>query len=296
MRYIDPDLIDQCKPDKWDVNARDWNQRVVNSNNKSAEIKAIGSKWSAFKPNFIEKFGDKCWYSEVPRIGTDFDVDHFRPKGSVKIDKTNYATRTFTGVSVIQQHPGYWWLAFDARNYRYSCIEANRPRGEGGKHDYFPLTDEITRIWNKGPIANCSTEKNTLLDPCSKDDVKLLSYDKTLGAVESRYAQTTHPIECLRVNESRDRYNLNSKTVKDARTEVINDVIDALSVLENTWYLPLEYKNQERALTSVARMEEKLVRACNRKSKFSAAAVAYVLPKKAEPWLANILPHLDLKP
>ncbi len=293
MRYIDPDLIDQCKPANWDENARDWNQRVVNSNNKSAEIKAIGSKWSAFKPNFIEKFGDKCWYSEVPRIGTDFDVDHFRPKGAVKIDKTHYAER-IDAAGVSEQHPGYWWLAFDVRNYRYSCIEANRPRGEGGKHDYFPLTDEATRIWNKGPISNCATEAITLLDPCSKDDVKLLSYDKTPGSVESRYDEATHPTEFLRVKESRKRYNLISKTVKDARSEVIKIVTQSLNFLELYSQLPVD----ARALVNehLQDMEQNLVDACDRKSAFSATAVAFVRLKRAEPWLASILPRLDLTP
>ncbi|MBF4307640.1 hypothetical protein, partial [Vibrio anguillarum] len=63
MRYIDPNLIDQCKPANWDVNSQRWAQRVQRAADKSAEIKSIGSKWSDFKPKFIREFGDKCWYS-----------------------------------------------------------------------------------------------------------------------------------------------------------------------------------------------------------------------------------------
>ena len=37
-----------------------------------------------------------------------------------------------------------------------------------------------------------------------------------------------------------------------------------------------------------------LMDACNRKTSFSAAAVAFIKPKKAEPWLANILARVDL--
>ncbi|MBN8087675.1 hypothetical protein J0J26_06140 [Vibrio vulnificus] len=290
MRYIDPNLIEQCKPANWDVNSQRWAQRVQRAADKSAEIKSIGSKWSDFKPNFIREFGDKCWYSEVPRIGTDFDVDHFRPKGDVKISKQSYAIRLVYGVS--QKHPGYWWLAFEAKNYRYACIEANRPRANGGKHDYFPLMDEATRVWNCCNIAAHGMEDVKLLDPCCPMDVTLVSYVQNPGAVMSRYSEISHPDEYSRVRESAKRYNLNSKTIKGARNEVIKKVKDSLQFIEQHASLPPE--SQAIMNGFLATMEQNLVDACNRKSAFSATAVAFVREKKHEPWLANLLPRLDL--
>ncbi|HHF2915455.1 TPA: hypothetical protein ACPJZ9_003761 [Vibrio diabolicus] len=275
MRYIDPNLIDQCKPVNWDANARVWTQRVQNAADKSGEIKKVGSKWSDFKPNFIREFGDKCWYSEVPRIGTDFDVDHFRPKGDVKISKQSYATRVVQGKKL--KHPGYWWLAFEAKNYRYACIEANRPRANGGKHDYFPLMHEETRVWNPCNIAGHGNEDVKLLDPCCLTDVALVSYVQLPGAVMSRYSDVTHPDEYSRVRESAKRYNLNSKTIKGARNEVIKKVNQSLEFMELHASLPPE---QQIAMNGfLATMEQNLVDACSRKSAFSATAVAFVRRK-----------------
>ncbi|PJC87713.1 hypothetical protein CSW98_00875 [Vibrio sp. HA2012] len=290
MRYIDLNVIDQCKPDNWDVNSQRWAQRVQRAADKSAEIKSIGSKWSDFKPNFIREFGDKCWYSEVPRIGTDFDVDHFRPKGDVKVSKQSYATRVVQGAR--QKHPGYWWLAFEAKNYRYACIEANRPRSNGGKHDYFPLMDEATRVWNRCNIAGHGGEDVKLLDPCSLIDVTLVSYVQHPGAVMSRYSEISHPDEYSRVRESAKRYNLNSKTIKGARSEVIKKVKDSLQFIE--LYASLPPAQQVTMNGFLATMEQNLVDACNRKSGFSATAVAFVRQKRHEAWLTDLLPRLDL--
>ena len=290
MRYIDPNLIDQCKPDNWDTDAQAWGRRVQNAADKSKEIKSIGSKWSQFKLNFIRELGDKCWYSEVPRIGTDFDVDHFRPKGDVKVSKKAYATRVVKGVS--HKHPGYWWLAFEAKNYRYSCIEANRPRADGGKHDYFPLIDETTRIWNPCNIAGHGNELVKLLDPCNSNDVTLLSYDQDPGAVMPRYSDKTHPKEYERAFESTKRYNLNSKTIKGSRNAVIKNVSQYLDFLEHYASFPVALKTQMSGHS--VQIEQNLVDACNRKAAFSASAVAFVRLKMHEPWLTHLLPRLDL--
>lgn len=290
MRYINPNLIDQCKPADWDNNSRNWAQRVQRAADKSAEIKKIGNKWSDFKPSFIMQFGDKCWYSEVPRIGTDFDVDHFRPKGDVKVSKRLYATRIVQGVS--QKHCGYWWLAFEAKNYRYACIEANRPRESGGKHDYFPLMDEGTRVWAACSFDMHVNEVVKLLDPCCATDVPLLSYDQNLGAVTSRYSALTHPDEYARVVESAKRYNLNSKTIMGARRTVIKKVTQALEFME--LYSGLAPEQQMIMSGFLGQMEQNLIDACDRKSPFSATAVAFTRIKMREPWMVNLLPMLDL--
>lgn len=290
MRYIDLNIIDQCKPANWDENARVWFQRVFTAANKSTEIKAIGNKWSQFKVNFINSFGDKCWYSEVPRVGTDFDVDHFRPKCDVKISKSIYASRIVNGVS--QNHSGYWWLAFEARNYRYACIEANRLREEGGKHDYFPLMDEATRVWVNTPFSGHANELIKLLDPCNRMDVTLISYVEDPGKITSRYSEDTHPAEYERVAESIKRYNLNSKTVKGARGEIIKKVEQSLEFLKIYHNMQLEFRQEYEVFAE--KMKRNIIEACDRKSAFSASAVAFVRLKQHEPWLIHLLPLIDL--
>jgi hypothetical protein len=290
MRYIALNQINNCKPNNWDQKAAQWKQLVVAATNKSEKIKKIGNKWAEFKPGFVRNFGDKCWYSEVSRVMTDFDVDHFRPKGAVKKSDGTRPKRTINGA--VNMHPGYWWLAFEPLNYRYSCVFSNRPRDKGGKHDYFPLTDENTRVWVTSSMAVHANEQIKLLDPCSINDVSLLSYDKIPGTVQSRFDNVSNHIAYSKVRESCKRYNLNHKTIKGARSKVIKDVMAAMEFIKTCWSFPTNQINPFQKFLPT--MEQHLVDACNRKSEFSATAVAFVRPRKAEPWLANILPRLDL--
>ncbi|PTC04296.1 hypothetical protein C9980_13790 [Vibrio mediterranei] len=108
----------------------------------------------------------------------------------------------------------------------------------------------------------------------------------------SRYSEISHPDEYSRVRESAKRYNLNSKTIKGARSEVIKKVKDSLQFIE--LYASLPPAQQVTMNGFLATMEQNLVDACNRKSGFSATAVAFVRQKRHEAWLTDLLPRLDL--
>lgn len=117
-------------------------------------------------------FHDKCAYCETKIVaGSDWDVEHFRPKGKV-------AER--------DDHPGYYWLAYEWSNLYPSCSHCNqrrkdRPRwgdlqyaGSGGKLDQFPLEDEATRALS--PDDDLSLETRLLLDPCADRPEEHLRY------------------------------------------------------------------------------------------------------------------------
>ncbi|WP_372384599.1 hypothetical protein AB8613_05240 [Vibrio sp. BS-M-Sm-2] len=108
----------------------------------------------------------------------------------------------------------------------------------------------------------------------------------------SRYSEISHPDEYSRVRESAKRYNLNSKTIKGARSEVIKNVSQSLDFIALHATLPADQQNAMDEF--LAAMEQNLIDACNRKSPFSATAVAFVRQKRHEAWLANLLPRLDL--
>lgn len=293
MRYINLQQVEGCKPANWDNDAKKWLKTISQSADKSAAFKALGSVWGPFKDNFVSAFGDKCWYSEVPRINTDFNVDHFRPKGAVKKEKRIYATQIINGLA--EKHTGYWWLAFEPKNYRYACQYANQPRDNGGKHDFFPLLDEKARIWNMCTWSAHATESPKLLDPCNLNDVELLSFDKSPGMAHSRFDKSTFPELYDRVKVSARCYNLNHKTVKGERLKIINSVKQDLELLEAIWELPKASKSK-KMMTQFHAAESRLASACSRKSPFSAAAVSVVKTKLAEPWLQDLLPSLDLSP
>ena len=118
----------------------------------------------------IEKiFSKKCAYCETRYIVTQpVDVEHFRPKGAVKVGKA--------------KRLGYYWLASEWTNLLPSCIRCNRsntylmPNNKKvtmGKANFFPLLDETRRASKPGDEFN---EKPLLLNPCKDDPSKHLVF------------------------------------------------------------------------------------------------------------------------
>jgi hypothetical protein len=287
MRHIDKSKFVKCKTKTWDKKSKQWSDRVKDAADPSAEIKAIGNKWSSLKRTFVAEFGAKCWYTESPQIGTDFDVDHYWPKGRVK---------NADGVTVKQgnqQHPGYWWKAYDISNYRYSCIFANRARDKGGKVDYFPIDDESVRCWNFD--APCDYAHHLILDPCFLDDVKLLSFEFDTGQTSPAVTAEEDPTGFEKVRLSKILLNLDHETITPHRLRVIKDVQAKMMLLKLTSGLNDADLNDEYR-TGITEAKERLKNLCNRKSAFSAAAIQHILPNKNAPYLADFIEELDLTP
>lgn len=285
MRYIDKDRFDNCKPRNWDRNALAWSLRVEHSVTPKDVISAIGNKWSKLKPGFVREYGAKCWYTESPQIGTDFDVDHYWPKGRVK-NLDGEIVSNDTG-----RHTGYWWKAFDVNNYRYSCIYSNRSRGGGGKVDFFPISNENHRAWTKN--CNCDYNYRVILDPCDIEDVKLLSFEIEPGRVHPIVTEEEDPIGFFRVKNSKTLLNLDHETIVPHRYGIIKTTEDTLRYLKLTFQMADgDLDDEFRAGITVAK--DKLKQLCNRKSPFSAAAIQHVLPYKNTDYLADIIDELDL--
>jgi hypothetical protein len=132
MRYIN--IKDIELPDGWEDRAKILHDRLVSAENaiERAEILEENPIWQElFIPLQNLSFG-KCWYSEARDVMSDKDVDHFRPKNEAR--DLDGAVRD-----------GYWWLAYDWENYRFSSIYSNRRRKDkfdvekeaGGKWSYF---------------------------------------------------------------------------------------------------------------------------------------------------------------
>jgi uncharacterized protein (TIGR02646 family) len=122
----------------------------------------------------LEKlFYEKCAYCESELRNVEWDVEHFRPKGSV-------AERS--------DHPGYYWLAYEWTNLCPACKYCNQLRedrphwdnpaagGKGGKATKFPLADEDTRVMSH-LAGNITDEQTLLLDPCVEDPEQHLLFD-----------------------------------------------------------------------------------------------------------------------
>ncbi|SDS40642.1 hypothetical protein SAMN04488570_1809 [Nocardioides scoriae] len=136
---------------------------------KQAQImNSSGNLWSELKPILMGWSHQKCWYSELRDDGSDYHVDHFRPK--LRVRNSGEPDRD-----------GYWWLAFEWTNYRLAVGWVNSghkvDKVRKGKDDAFPLhpTSPVCRR----PGEDISLEISVLLDPVSETDALLLDFDET---------------------------------------------------------------------------------------------------------------------
>lgn len=227
MRYIDLDVLIQ-KRHRWGNSARLWEN-------------------PALKKDFKAYFYDKCWYTEVLFVGFDVDIDHFRPKGAVKQYKQYH-------YNIPLENCGYDWLINDVKNYRACCIYANRPRGNGGKRDWFPLESNSPILTRNGN----ETEKPLLLDPCVREDVNLISF---MGNDIGCTSPNTSDKE--RVKVSSELYNLLDTDIKRNRIKVWNEVEKILAEFES------DDINERACLRRLSEM-------VSRSSDFSACAISAV--------------------
>ncbi len=167
----------------------------------------------------LEKlFHDKCAYCESKMSGIlDWNVEHFRPKGRV-------AER--------DDHPGYYWLAYDWDNLYPSCTFCNQRRKDkprwgdptyaesGGKSDQFPLEDETMRIMSPDDIKQ---EDPLLIDPCNDNPEEYLGYDIHGHVFEHNDNQ--------RGQATIDICHLEQRRLRDRRRETINAVVELMQII-----------------------------------------------------------------
>jgi len=236
----------------------------------NAAINSHARIWQELKDTLENCLHGKCWYCETKDIRSDNPIDHFRPKNSVV---------------ECSDHPGYWWLAFDWRNYRFSCTYCNSLRinritkERGGKHDHFPLLNEEQRARSK--TDRLALERPCLLDPTNANDPRLLYFDQ-YGRVVPRKNQDYDPIAHKRAEKSIELYNLNHGKIRQERAILYRDILDAveeIDIMNSDDPYDIDY-----AMTNLAKM-------ISEDAKYSAAARVYLsgLRSKEREWLQELL-------
>src|SRR5216683_996472 len=142
--------------------------------------------WGELKPWLLERSRRKCWFSEARDSFSHWDVEHYRPKKTAKnLDGT-------------ERGEGYWWLAFDWRNFRICGNVGNRKKG-----GFLPLRDGTHQASSAN--RNIDDEFPYLLDPTRLEDTLLLSFDEN-GDVKP--LPDLDAWNTARVEESIKRYKL----------------------------------------------------------------------------------------
>jgi len=199
----------------------------------------------------------KCWYSESRNPTADKDVDHFRPKNRVQED---------------DGHEGYWWLAFESRNYRFASQWCNQRRNDkvnktsGGKWDHFPLLPGSFRARQESD--DCEDECIELLDPIDPEDWKLLTFRPDGHPTPAKAAGVP---EHVRAATTINVYHLHCKELKDDRRALAGRVQRLVQNMERlrpqitTPKMKVLYKEEQK----------ELLRAISKDAEYSAAALAY---------------------
>lgn len=233
--------------------------------------------------------GNKCWYSEVLLEGEDPNVDHFCPKGRVKeVDENLEATGN--------ESPGYWWLAFEYRNYRLACVHSNQRRvdkdTQGGKWDFFPIANN--RAPEKTDWSSIKSQEAPLaLDPCSLSDARLLCFDSDGVPCPSEKAKDR---DKERVQASIWLYHLKKEELHKRRRNFVQTFqkdIKKAAILYKLWSPNSPQENlqaKEQFDTKVA----EIIRDISPSSVFAGAkrsAIRLAMAKDENSWIAD---HITL--
>jgi uncharacterized protein (TIGR02646 family) len=177
--------------------------RIALPSQRSDVINDYQSVWKSLKEKLRLLSNGKCWYCESIDPRSDNAVDHYRPKGNVK--------------GTTPPHGGYWWLAFDWTNYRFSCTYCNSIRTSaittGGKQDYFPIWDESRRA--QTDTDDIDDELPLLLDPTRVTDVRLIAFseDGSVGAAVDEDQEREYKM----ADETISRYHLKHPILVERR-------------------------------------------------------------------------------
>lgn len=264
-------ILQKSVKEAWDITKLNAELETAKANARKNAISAKSGVWSQLGEQMSKISNGKCWYCETNELRSDKPIDHFRPKNSV---------------AECPDHPGYWWLAFEWRNYRYCCTYCNSRRVDvktaGGKQDHFPIITPPQ--WN-----TCKTDVNRerpkLLDPTNQNDYSLLTFDKNGQACPNSDDENSE--DYLRAKESIEKYHLNHKPTKMAR-QAIRQRIDQLVASTNESFKNGHQVSSEQISTNIKEIR-KLIRFTWPDSKFITAAKLYLRQYYHEPWVKTIL-------
>lgn len=150
----------------------------------------------------------KCVYCEgyYSLTAKEADVEHFRPKGRIRDRDRKIVRIVVAGAE--QNHPGYWWLAYEPINLLPSCAYCNRT----GKGDYFPLEPGSTYALHPGEEGQ---ERPLLVHPGLDNPDEHLKFDSDLGVLAPLTPKGEQTIET---------FELNREKLLEARLETYRNV------------------------------------------------------------------------
>ncbi|OWQ93839.1 hypothetical protein CDN99_05235 [Roseateles aquatilis] len=207
-----------------DADWEDWLRRcaaalkdLVTNRSQGVKTDIRGDVYKGAIPFLMTLTHNRCAYCEAKIYQSPPELEHYRPKGRI----------ANAGIKADgEEHPGYWWLAYEWANMLPSCIDCNRVRKHGadkelaGKGDNFPLKDEGRRAWS--PDDPIDAEEPLLLDPLRPgfawDEHFAFNFDGTIQAKSEHGAET---IRILGLNRR--------ELLLEQRRQRIDDAVERMS-------------------------------------------------------------------
>jgi uncharacterized protein (TIGR02646 family) len=124
----------------------------------------------------------KCCFCER-LVGTDGDVEHFRPKGAYKQSAGNPLER-----------PGYYWLAYEWDNLYLSCAACNQRH----KQNLFPLLNPADRATNHK--QNINREQPLFINPGKDNPEDFIGFRAEMAYAIDGTTKGQTTIDLLRLN------------------------------------------------------------------------------------------------
>jgi|WetSurMetagenome_2_1015567.scaffolds.fasta_scaffold07382_4 hypothetical protein len=235
MRYINLEaLANTPEIQTFEVLAEQYLQQMEGMTTpQKKEFIRTHTSWNNLQQVMFNLSNGKCWYSEAPIGAGEFFIDHFRPKNRAKqfkakpIENPNEKQIEFTARfngQVIKAN-GYWWLAYNWRNYRLVGSLVNLRRTDRfseneevkGKGDYFPLDLLGGAESQEPPNHNINVEVPLLLDPIQLYDTTLISFDKDGTPIISGNAPDD---DKFRAELTIELFHLDLEQLNQQRTEI----------------------------------------------------------------------------
>lgn len=279
MIYVDNRNI--RRPAGWDRRAARAAYAVARlpRNQRNDAIDDRQRIWAALKPTLAKLSHRKCWYCETRQDRSHMHIDHFRPKGKVWEDSSPNSA-------------GYWWLAFDWRNFRFVCTLCNVPARDPdtgelrGKGTHFPLRSDVMRCHL--PHQPLRRERPVLLDPTCAADPGLLWFNEE-GRAQSNPSKARSHWERRRVSATIDIYNLNDPALIDRRLDVVRECKRLVHWADVAWlHLDKDLAGVDKLFEEA---KEQLSQRLSPQAEYSVTARATLMALRSHkrPWLDNLL-------
>ena len=255
----------------WLERAAEITQILVDENDYSKRkdlIEKYSSHWVKMKPLLKKLSHHKCWYSEAKEIFSHYHVEHFRPKKkAISIDG--------------KDEGGYWWLAFDWRNYRLCGSVGNTKKG-----DKFPVKKGK---WQT-PNDMIDPEIIYLLDPIDSDDPPMLTF--THDGKAQPLETNKDNFDYLRVKTTIETLDLNYDDLVEARKIVWQKCIHKIKEME-TLTLKCNENPSISNLTLCKKLGEEL-RSCVSPCNELSLVYKVCLESSGHSWVKKIInPNID---